>query len=160
MVTGPWPSSEVQLSFWMLMMAAEDIDGLYSEAVKINLSRESFDVFSHSRGMKLLPPHHWLPQCVYCQRGWEWLRRKKNISLQSGLQYLCSAKSNSTMTPARLSCTLRKVSIECLTQALGFLMGLFSPRIYLTAPVSCLYICYLTGPIIRRFGRMMHGRVV
>lgn len=54
---------------------------------------------------------------------------RKNISIQSSLQNLSSTKSNSSMTAARLSCTVSKVSVECLTQAVGFLMGLFSQRL-------------------------------
>lgn len=128
------------------LMAVEDIDGLHRESVRIHLSRGSFDVSSRRRGVELLPPRHGLPprlpsllcpsvspsvcpyQCVCCQRGWE-QRGWKNISIQSSLQNLSSTKSNFTMTPARLSCTVSKVSVECLTQAVGFPMGLFSQRL-------------------------------
>ena len=40
------------------------------------------------------------------------------------------------MTPARLSCTVSKVSVECLTQAVGFVMGLFSKRLTWRWPFS------------------------
>lgn len=42
------------------LMAAEDIDGLYPESVRIHLSRGSFDVSSRRRGVELLPPRHGL----------------------------------------------------------------------------------------------------
>ena len=86
-------------------------------------------------------------QCVCRRRGWE-RRGRKNISIQSSLQILSSTKSNSTMTAAWLSCTVSKVSAECLTQAVGFLMGLF-PKDLLDSACFRRYIYSLTGPIHR-----------
>lgn len=96
---------------------------------------------------------------MWLLRGWEW-RGRKNISIQSSLQNLSSTKINSTMTPARLSCTVSKVSVECLTQAVGFLMGLFSQRLIWQWLFFCLNIYSLAGPKLWIFGRQIYERAV
>lgn len=146
------------------LMAAEDIDGLHPESVRMYLSRGSFDVSPADEvwsyyllvtGCPSLPsllgpsvsPSVCPYQCVCRWRGWE-RRGRENISIQSSLQILSSTKSNSTMTAAWLSCTVSKVSAECLTQAVGFLMGLF-PKDLLDSACFRRYIYSLTSPIHR-----------
>lgn len=73
------------------------------------------------------------PQCVYCQN--EGGERKKKVSLQSSLRNLCSTKSNSTVTPARLSCAVWKVSNWLLDTSHRISDGVIFPKIYSTAHV-------------------------
>lgn len=136
------------------LMAAKDIDGLCLDSVRINLSRGSFNVSSHAARCGVItsslqpPPHHHhpssfssvaLPLCLpiclslsmrlLSERVGTKEGRGKTSQYKVAFKNLSSSKSNSTMTPARLSCTVSKVSVECLTQAVGFVMGLFSQRL-------------------------------
>ena len=84
---------------------------------------------------------------------------RKNISIQRSFQSLSSTKSNSAMMPAKLKCTVSNVSVECLTQSVGFLMGLFSQRHTwqrLFLPLHLQWTC----PKFRIFSRQQRGRVV
>ncbi len=64
------------------------------------------------------------------------------------------------MTPARLSCTVSKVSAECLTQAVGFLMGLFSQRLACQRLFFALTFTAQLAFNSEFLGRQIHGRVV
>lgn len=151
-------------------MAAEDIDGLYPESVRIHLSRGSFDVSSRWWCVELLPPCYRLPPpSLHCPSLSFSICLSLSMHLLServggegeehlnSLQNLSSTQSNSNMTPPRLSCTVSKVSVGCLHKPLDLWWNHFS-KDSLDSTCFWLNIYRLTGLKLRVSHKHIHGR--